>query len=882
MFFLARNPLKVIWGCVTLAVAIYCALIWDQSTSGQAGSPLIIKDGTGPVYYAQPIILPPEIDQPTYEAYEKNLSKAHSSFAVISRTGMKVNGTEETLHDSPELKRHLLLLSSTRSVDAKLFMPNLSSTRNKSAYSQIMGLLWSGRWTEVMLLIVGLIGAIETVRVMFKNFGRIGSKFSLGCCSLLMAGMDLIFSLSFVNKFGLAIDPLLLVEFGPLFIATVGFRKSYILARNIYNHRQKKGDTVGLLCGVEESMQPLLWEYGKEISLFSLFSLSDVSGLREFSLLSVFMLISDLFLLHTFYLGMIAYRMRLHAVREDNVDSPTQDADHPWRGRIVLLATVTVLSLYSLNILSTLSSRMSTDLNGKSLNRIIGIFVEPDAKVLSLPSLSIISAGESPFGAIDVIYDVLSRLVPSGDATNLKTVLQVSISLALPISLLVNYYLYRLLTTYTRKISTAVTRATFISPPSNLSDATDGQIIELIEGGKIAPYNLEKILTDCDRAVRIRRKYFESQLSRDIEGIPSEGFDFDRVLGRNCENVVGFVPVPVGIAGPIRVDGRDYYIPMSTTEGALIASASRGCKAISYAGGVTTVLLDDGMTRGPVVSMPNLDEAVRLREWIDVNFNSISQVFNGSSKHISLLRVDCKIVGKLVYLRFKARTGDAMGMNMLSKSSQSALSYLQHEFPQMRVIALSGNYCSDKKAAAINWIDGRGKSVTAEVILPADVIKTVLRTTAVRMAEVNTTKNLIGSMVSGSTGAGGNAHAANIIAAMFIALGQDAAQVVSSSSCLTVMEANGNDLYVSCTMPCLEVGVVGGGTVLSAQRACLDMLGLEEEAVEGTRAARLARIIVATVIAGEISLIASLSEGTLVKAHQSLNSSKAQGAVDHN
>ncbi|PJF19986.1 3-hydroxy-3-methylglutaryl coenzyme A reductase [Paramicrosporidium saccamoebae] len=896
VFFLARHPLKVVWGCVVLAVALYVSLVRVQRIPSVSGEPKLMRDGEGPVYYVYPVVVYPEVDPVKHEAMGKIMADGFPSATILGKTGVYSDGALKVAELSA-LKRHFVIVSPDSNLDFASLVSlelNVSSPRTVGAVSQILNLVRSGRWSEVLLLIVGLIGAYSTVHVLFKNFDRIGSKFSLGCCSLLMASMDLVFALSVINKMGLTIDPLLLIEFGPFFITAVGFRKSYMLARNIYNQRHKKGDTVGLLCGVEESLRPLLLEYLKEISLFALFALSDVKGLHEFSLLCVCMLVADFVLLHTFFLGMIAFRMRLHASR---AAVSSHDLENPWKSRAKLIATVILLALYSLNVLSSLSSRMSLDLDLEGIG-----FSEmfTNAKIYTMPLVSI---HDGHFSAIYVMYEIFARLIPGYQVTNLKHVLQVSFSLALPISLLFNYYLYRLLRTRTRPIEPKPV----IPLPSDsvIAEASDEQIVDLIESGKIPLYSLERILNDSERGVTVRRRYIEEQLSKrasnqssrglsgqsstglseqlpkgsseqpskGLSGLPCLGYEYDQILGRNCENVVGYVPVPVGVAGPIRVDGSEYYVPMSTTEGALVASTSRGCKATSYGGGVTTALLDDGMTRGPVVKFPTLEDALQLCNWISANFESLSQVFNGSSRFVVLQKIDTRVVGRLVYLRFKAKTGDAMGMNMISKSSQSALSFLQHEFPLMRVIALSGNFCSDKKSAAVNWVDGRGKSVTAEAFIPAEVVESVLKSNVAAMVEVNTTKNLVGSMVAGSSGSGCNAHAANVVSAMFIALGQDPAQVVTSASCLTLMECCDEALYVSCTMPCIEVGTVGGGTVLSAQRACLEMLGLEV-VPEGERAALLARLIVATVLAGEISLIASLSEGTLVKAHQTLNQSR--------
>lgn len=192
-----------------------------------------------------------------------------------------------------------------------------------------------------------------------------------------------------------------------------------------------------------------------------------------------------------------------------------------------------------------------------------------------------------------------------------------------------------------------------------------------------------------------------------------------------------------------------------------------------------------------------------------------------------------------------------------------------------RQLSLSGNFCTDKKPAAVNWIEGRGKSVVCEAIVPADVVTNVLKTSVHALVDVNISKNLIGSAMAGSVG-GFNAHAANIVTAIFIATGQDPAQNVGSSNCMTLMEpwgAEGKDLYVSCTMPSIEIGTVGGGTGLPAQSACLEMLGVKgpHVAEPGENARKLARIVCATVLAGELSLMAALTAGHLVKSHLTHN-----------
>ena len=239
------------------------------------------------------------------------------------------------------------------------------------------------------------------------------------------------------------------------------------------------------------------------------------------------------------------------------------------------------------------------------------------------------------------------------------------------------------------------------------------------------------------------------------------------------------------------IDGRSYMIPMATTEGVLVASTSRGCKAINYGGGAITVLTADGMTRGPCVAFETLERSGAAKLWLDSDEGQrvMKKAFNSTSRFARLQQTRTAMAGTNLYIRFKTTTGDAMGMNMISKGVEHALNVMATEagFDDMQIVSLSGNYCIDKKPAAINWIEGRGKSVVAEAIIPGDVVKKVLKSDVDSLVELNINKNLIGSAMAASVG-GFNAHAANIVAAIFLATGQDPAQVVESANCITIMK----------------------------------------------------------------------------------------------
>uniref|UniRef100_A0A8B9R9F6 3-hydroxy-3-methylglutaryl-coenzyme A reductase n=1 Tax=Astyanax mexicanus TaxID=7994 RepID=A0A8B9R9F6_ASTMX len=355
---------------------------------------------------------------------------------------------------------------------------------------------------------------------------------------------------------------------------------------------------------------------------------------------------------------------------------------------------------------------------------------------------------------------------------------------------------------------------------------TDAEVIALVENRSILGYRLEAVLETPERGVAIRREMLSGKLPHPsaLEHLPYRDYDYSKLSG-----------------------------------------------------GASACVLADGMTRGPVVQLVSACRAAEVKSWLESSegFNAVKQAFDLTSRFARLDRLQISLAGRNLYIRFQSQTGDAMGMNMLSKGTEQALCRLREEFPDLHVLAVSGNYCTDKKPAAVNWIHGRGKSTVCEATIPARVIREVLKTSTAALVELNISKNLVGSAMAGSIG-GFNAQAANIVAAIYIACGQDPGQTVGSSNCITLMEAvgsEGEDLCISCTMPSIELGTVGGGTNLPPQQACLQMLGVQGASVDcpGENARMLARVVCAAVLAGELSLMAALAAGHLVKSHMTLN-----------
>ena len=392
-----------------------------------------------------------------------------------------------------------------------------------------------------------------------------------------------------------------------------------------------------------------------------------------------------------------------------------------------------------------------------------------------------------------------------------------------------------------------------------------------LKDGSLKLYELEKELAPID-AIRVRREYIEQETGTTLDNVGTFSIDIDRVVKRNCENMIGTVQVPVGVAGPIRINGGhaqgSYWLPLATTEGALVASVNRGCSAITKAGGADARILHDGMTRAPVFATDSVVHAVQVCDWVTVHRDVLKAAAESTTSHGKLSDIVTFVAGTSVFVRLEFDTKDAMGMNMVTIAS-AKVADLIGQGTGARLIALSGNMDTDKKPAAINGIMGRGRSVVAGVALSHDIIAKVLKTDAKSLHEVNYRKNLVGSARAGAMGF--NAHAANVVAAMFIACGQDAAHSIDGSTCITTIDLTETGVYVAVTLPSLPIGTVGGGTSVETQQECLKLLGVAGSGTPpGANAKKFAEIIGAAVLAGELSLLGALAAQHLARAHQQL------------
>jgi len=406
-----------------------------------------------------------------------------------------------------------------------------------------------------------------------------------------------------------------------------------------------------------------------------------------------------------------------------------------------------------------------------------------------------------------------------------------------------------------------------------IHDSEEG-LLERVLNGEVKLHELDRITGDSNTATAIRRRALEKTLGVNLSPL-QDSLDYNEIVGRNCENTIGSVKVPVGIAGPLEVRGEYakglYYVPIATTEGALVASINRGCAAASSSGGVYVRILDDKITRAPVFKVPTIDKALEFVKWIEENFSEIKKVFESTTKYGKLRNVVPFIVGRTVFLRFEAPSGDAMGMNMIVKAVDEVVKYIRSNLNYVSLVSISGNLCTDKKPTGVNWVMGRGKTVTAEAFIKREVVERVLKTTPEAIEEVCLRKLYIGSSRAAALG-GFNAHVSNIIAGIFLATGQDLGQVVESSQSITYCETlEDSRLYISTTIPALEVGTVGGGTELPTQKTNLSILKAQGSGEKpGDNAKKLAEIIAATTLAGELSLLAALAAHHLTEAHMRL------------
>jgi hydroxymethylglutaryl-CoA reductase (NADPH) len=344
---------------------------------------------------------------------------------------------------------------------------------------------------------------------------------------------------------------------------------------------------------------------------------------------------------------------------------------------------------------------------------------------------------------------------------------------------------------------------------------------------------------------------------------------------QNIENFIGTVKVPIGLAGPLRVNGLfaqgDYYVPLATTEAALVASYNRGAQLVSEAGGCSAVLLNEGISRAPGFAFCNLQECGLFVVWATEHLADFRQRAESTTRHGKLNDMRLTVEGNHVYLSFEFTTGDASGQNMVTLATEAICAWIESNSPvRPQYYFVEANLSGDKKASAQSFLLVRGKKVSAEVLLPAALVQKRLHTTPERMLDY-WRMSALGGVLSGTMGVHG--HYANGLTALYMACGQDVACVAESAVGVTRFEVTAaGELYASVTMPNIMVGTVGGGTSLPSQRACLEILGL----AGAGKAQALAEVCAGLCLAGELSIIGALCSGDFSRAHRLLARGKAR------
>lgn len=365
----------------------------------------------------------------------------------------------------------------------------------------------------------------------------------------------------------------------------------------------------------------------------------------------------------------------------------------------------------------------------------------------------------------------------------------------------------------------------------------------------------------------IRRRFVLETTGTELGQVGSYSIDPGTVAG-NIENFIGVAQVPIGVAGPLEVNGEhaqgEFYVPLATTEGALVASYNRGMRLLTECGGVVATVVDDAMQRAPAFELGDSRQARDFGYWVDEHLDQIKEAADATTHRGHLTGVHQYAVGPLRYLRFNFTTGDAAGQNMTSRATDAACQWIVANYPGRTRYLLSGNVDTDKKHSRLNVLETRGKRVVAEATIPRDVMRRTLGVDPGRLFWARQIQ-MVGSFLAGSASNG--AHAANGLAAMFIATGQDAANVAESHASLSYSQvlATG-DYYWSVTLPALIVATYGGGTGLATQRECLEMLGCYGPG----KVEKFAEICAAVVLAGEVSLAGAVVHGDWVGSHERL------------
>lgn len=814
----------------------------------------------------------------------------------------------------------------------------------KNAYSTLRSVIQGAETYDIVTVTIAYLAMYYTFFRLFYDMSVLtGSKFWLGFAAISSSLIAFLLAFASAKLLGVKVSFFSLSEGIPFLVATVGFNRIVKLSSAVLNSAISDADKHSISSLIYKQLEGSALNFVKDqiLCAFAFVACSvyapHLEGLKNFCILSALIMVFDILMTFSYYSAVLALKIEINRIRRSTLLKEALEEE----GMSELLAEKTALE--SLGNPSRQVKASSSYISGFKLFGIVVFFgfhiyllgsnwvfdssaddsiplqklSKNIAKHVSIgPNGTIVTLLEPkiyvPKNALFQVEDLIVRTLEKVSLAIRDRIISKTLLFFLGTSAAINIYLLNAARAYTKPVvakkpALVIPATPIITAPVEINTGdsrpleelieinkrgdtatlSDDEVTTLVVNDKLPLYALEKKLNDTTRAVVVRRKAISKLANSpiiDTASVPYLNYDYNKVFGACCENVIGFIPLPLGVAGPLLIDGKPYHIPMATTEGCLVASTMRGCKAINAGGGVTTVLTRDGMTRGPCVRFPSLKRAGACKIWLDSDEGQtlLKKSFDSTSRFARLQHVQTAIAGSLLYIRFRTTTGDAMGMNMISKGVEFALKQMVEEYgwSDMDVISVSGNFCTDKKAAAINWTSGRGKSVVAEAIIPGDVVRKVLKSDVDALVELNISKNLIGSAMAGSIG-GFNAHAANLVTAVFLACGQDPAQNVESSNCITLIDNDNGNLKISVSMPSIEVGTIGGGTILGPQNAMLELLGVKgpHPTSPGANAHQLAKIVASAVLAAELSLCSALAAGHLVQSHMQHNRPGANAAA---
>jgi hydroxymethylglutaryl-CoA reductase (NADPH) len=397
-------------------------------------------------------------------------------------------------------------------------------------------------------------------------------------------------------------------------------------------------------------------------------------------------------------------------------------------------------------------------------------------------------------------------------------------------------------------------------------DPIDAKALELVPRMKDQGYT--------GQSVTRRRNWIEQKTGCRLLHVGTHSIPTEEMRG-NIENPIGAVQMPLGVAGPLQVNGLHadgiFYVPLATTEGALVRSYERGMAALTRSGGATTRVHIDENRVAPVFCFDDVSEAYDFAQRAHEDFEAIRTEAESTTRHGKLLRLECHAIGREVIVNFCYSTADAQGMNMIVKATEQACKWIMERCSARRFYVFSG-FSSEKRASGSLLAGGKGKKVTAGALLSKEIVKSYLHTTPARLFDM-WQHTMLGHLQANAIGY--NGHYANGLAAIFIACGQDVANITNSAVGVTNFEVSEDgDLYASVTLPSLTVATVGGGTAVGTSRECLEMLGC----IGSGGAAKFAEIVAATLLAGELSMGSAIASEEFVQAHEAYGRNRPNGA----